>query len=168
MSCVVGGRLLLEKGSLGINIGVETFKLAVSADGRNADISLQAVRQWTMAQSLVSAYLRGIVVSKTDRDGFLQEAAVAVLSSDRGYDSSRAFEGRVLGIAQNVLRNHFWKLARDRLIFDDALMESPAGSFATVRGEQAARQDRLEDCLAKLLPSARDICDLRVSRSVVA
>jgi DNA-directed RNA polymerase specialized sigma24 family protein len=47
------------------------------------------------------------------------------------------------------------------LIFDDALMESLAGSFATVRGEQAARLDRLEDCLAKLLPPARDICDLR-------
>jgi RNA polymerase sigma-70 factor (ECF subfamily) len=135
--------------------------MAAPADGQNADISLQAVRQWTMAQSLVSAYLGGIVVSKTDRDDLLQETAVAVLTSYSGYGSSRPFEGWVLGIAQNVLRNHFWKLARERLIFDDALMESLAGSFATVRGEQAARLDRLEGCLAKLLPSARDVCDLR-------
>lgn len=127
----------------------------------DSDNSLQAIRQWTLVQPLVSAYLGGIVASKADRDDLLQETAVAVLNSYANYDSARSFDGWVLGIAQNVLRNHFRKLSRDRLIFDDTLLVGLAESFEVVAAEQTERLDRLNECLKKLAPAARTLCELR-------
>lgn len=123
--------------------------------------SLKAIRHWTLAQPLVSAYLGSIVPSKADRDDLLQETAVAVLKSYGNYDSSRSFDGWVLGVAQNVLRNHFRRLSRDRLVFDEALLAGLAESFEAVAAEQAERLDRLDECLEKLAPTARSLCDLR-------
>lgn len=123
--------------------------------------SLQAIRHWTLAQPLVSAYLGSIVTSKSDRDDLLQETAVAVMKSFSNYDSSRSFDGWVLGVAQNVLRNHFRKLSRDRLIFDESLLAGLAESFAGIAAEQDERLDRLGECLEKLDPASRSLCDLR-------
>lgn len=110
---------------------------------------------------MVSAYLGGIVVRKADRDDLLQETAAAALKSFGNYDSTRPFDGWVLGIAQNVVRNHFRKISRERLIFDDALLASLADSFEAVAPEQSEQLDRLGECLEKLPPAARSICDLR-------
>ena len=127
----------------------------------NSQHSLQAIRRWTLAQPLVSAYLGGIVASKSDRDDLLQETAVAVLKSYGSYDAARSFDGWVLGVAQNVLRNHFRKLSRERLIFDETLLAGLAESFETVAAEQAERLDQLDECLGQLAPAARSLCDLR-------
>jgi RNA polymerase sigma-70 factor (ECF subfamily) len=127
----------------------------------DSDQSLEALRRWTMVQPMVSAFLRGIIVNKTDCDDLLQEAAVAVIKSYGSYDQTRSFDGWVLGVAQNVLRNHFRKVARDRLIFDEGLLMGLADSFAAVAPEQTRKMDRLEECLDKLSPSARDLCEMR-------
>jgi len=127
----------------------------------DSDNSLQAIRQWTLVQPLVSAYLGGVVINKADRDDLLQETAVAVLKSYSSYDGTRSFEGWVLGVAQNVLRNHFRKLSRERLIFDDSLLADLAESYEIVAAEQGARLDRLDECLKRLAPAARNLCELR-------
>lgn len=123
--------------------------------------SLQAIRQWTLVLPLVSAYLGGVVSSKSDRDDLLQETAVAVWKSYATFDPARPFSSWVLGIAQNVVRNHFRRLSRERLVFDDLLLASLAESFESVASEQSSLLEHLDDCLGKLTPEARKVCEMR-------
>ncbi|MFM7867436.1 MAG: sigma factor [Planctomycetaceae bacterium] len=62
------------------------------------------MRQWTLAQPVVSAFITSIVRDFTDRDDVLQNTAVAVLESCSRYDSDRPFLAWALGVAQNQIR----------------------------------------------------------------
>ncbi|MFN5322098.1 MAG: sigma-70 family RNA polymerase sigma factor [Planctomycetota bacterium] len=122
---------------------------------------MEAVRQWTRVQPIVSAFLGSLVRNQADRDDLLQETAVAVVQSYAAFDRTRSFENWVMGIAQNQLRNYFRKLARGRLVFDSELVSRLADSFVRTGPETQEKLEQLEDCFGKLPPAAQELCRKR-------
>ena len=125
------------------------------------------MRQWTLAQPVVSAFITAIVRDFTDRDDVLQETAVAVLESSSRYDSSRPFLDWALGVAQNQIRLYLRRSSRDRLLLNDSLVELVADSFERVSSTDYLRQlEHLQECLAELPQREHQLLELRYSRDL--
>ncbi|MFN7845059.1 MAG: sigma factor [Pirellula sp.] len=63
----------------------------------------QAIRYWTLAQPVVSAYVAAVVRDFRYRDDVLQAISVAVLEAFSSYDPARPFTPWVMGIARNQI-----------------------------------------------------------------
>lgn len=114
-----------------------------------------------MAQPVVSAFITSVVRDFTARDDVLQDVAVAVIESFDRYDSQRPFTAWALGIAQNQVRLYLRRQHRDRLVFDDELIDNLCSTFAETGAEQLRPLDFLKDCLGELQGRARELCELR-------
>lgn len=123
--------------------------------------SRQATRLWTSAQPAVSAFLTSAVRDFSVRQDLLQDVAVAVIESFDRYDPSRPFAAWAIGIAQNHVRTHLRRIRRDRHVFDDDTVAALAVTFASPELSAPEPLEHLRDCLEKLPPKSRELCDLR-------
>jgi RNA polymerase sigma-70 factor, ECF subfamily len=121
----------------------------------------QAIRYWTLAQPVVSAYVAAVVRDFRDRDDVLQAISVTVLESFSSYDPARPFAAWALGIARNQMGTYLRERKRNRLVFDAETVDLLAVAFEQVDSEQTRKLDFLQDCLEKLEGRARQLCDLR-------
>lgn len=121
----------------------------------------QAMKLWTLALPIVSAFVASAVRDGAARDDVLQEVAVAVLESFHRYDPERPFVAWALGIARNQVGLYLRSQRRDRLVFDGELVASLATAFAETSAEELRALDHLRDCLARLEGRARELCNLR-------
>jgi RNA polymerase sigma-70 factor, ECF subfamily len=121
----------------------------------------QAIRYWTLAQPVVSAYVAAVVRDFRDRDDVLQAISVTVLESFSSYGPARPFAAWALGIARNQMGTYLRERKRNRLVFDAETVDLLAVAFEQVDSEQTRKLDFLQDCLEKLEGRARQLCDLR-------
>ena len=123
--------------------------------------SQQAIRYWTLAQPVISAYVASVVRDFRDRDDVLQAIAVAVLESFPTYDPSRPFIAWATGIARHQIGTYLRQRRRNRLIFDEETVAILAVAFEQAESTQTRSLDYLQDCLGKLEGRARKMCQLR-------
>ncbi|MEZ6136710.1 MAG: sigma-70 family RNA polymerase sigma factor [Pirellulaceae bacterium] len=121
----------------------------------------QAIRYWTLAQPIVSAYVAAVVRDFRDRDDVLQEISVAVLEAFPAYDPARPFTAWAMGIARNQIGTYLRERKRNRLVFDAETVDLLAVAFEQLDSAQSRQLDFLQDCLAKLEGRARQLCELR-------
>lgn len=121
----------------------------------------QAIRYWTLAQPIVSAYIAAVVRDFRDRDDVLQAVSVAVLEAFPSYDPSRPFTGWALGVARNQVGTYLRERKRLRLVFDEDVVERLAIAFEQIEPEQMRTLDHLRDCFSKLEGRARELCEWR-------
>lgn len=121
----------------------------------------QAMRQWTLAQPAVSAFVTSIVRDFGDRDDVLQETAVAVIESYSSYDPQRSFVAWAIGVALNQIGLYLRRRRRDRLVFDDETVACLASAFVEVAPEQSYRLSLLRGCLESLEGRARRLFEFR-------
>lgn len=121
----------------------------------------QAIRCWTLAQPVVSAYVAAVIRDFRDRDDLLQAISVAVLESFSTYDPTRPFSAWAIGIARNHIGTYLRERKRNRLIFDAETVDSLAVAFEQIEPEQTRPLDYLHECLEKLDERARQLCELR-------
>lgn len=123
--------------------------------------SQNAIRYWTLAQPILSAYVTSVVRDFRDRDDVLQSIAVAVLESFPSYDPSRPFIAWAAGIARHQLGTYLRERKRNCILFDAETVERLATAFEQLPGEQTHPYEGLHECLAKLDDRARQMCVLR-------
>jgi RNA polymerase sigma-70 factor (ECF subfamily) len=121
----------------------------------------RAMRCWALAQPAVSAFITAVVRDFTARDDVLQDVAVAVLESFPSYDASRPFTPWAIGVARNQIRLYLRRRQRDRHVFDSDAMASLAVAFETVSEEQSHLLQQLPECISRLGPRDRKLCELR-------
>lgn len=121
----------------------------------------QAMRLWTLAQPVVSAFVTSVVRDFSARDDVLQEIAVAVIESIDRYDPEQPFVAWALGIAQNQVRLYLRRVRRDRHVFDEATVSCLAFAFDAAWAGQSQRLDFLQDCLRELVGRPKEILELR-------
>ncbi len=121
----------------------------------------QAIRYWTLAQPVVSAYVAAVVRDFRDRDDVLQSISVAVLESFASYDTTRPFVAWAMGIARNQIGTYLRERKRNRLVFDAETIDTLSIAFEQVESEQNRKLDLLQECLSKLEGRARHLCELR-------
>ncbi len=125
------------------------------------DRTRDAMRHWTLAQPIVSAFVASLVRDYSARDDVLQETAIAVIESFDRYDASRSFVAWALGISQNQVRLYLRKQQRSRLVFDDDVVFQLAVAFEAEASAQARPLEFLRDCLGRIEGRARELCELR-------
>lgn len=130
------------------------------------DRTRKAMRAWALAQPAVSAYITAAVRDFSARDDILQEVAVAVLDAFDGYDDTRPFTPWAIGIARNQIGLYLRRLRRDRVTFDTDAMAGVAAAFERIPHDEVRRLDRLRECLGRLAPRARQLCELRYGRDM--
>lgn len=123
--------------------------------------SQQAIRYWTLAQPIVSAYVTSVIRDFRDRDDVLQSIAVAILEAFPSYDASRPFVGWALGIARNQIGSYLRERRRNRLVFDGETVDLLATAFEEIETDELRSLDHLQECLDKLEGRARQLCELR-------
>lgn len=121
----------------------------------------QAIRYWTLAQPVVSAYVAAVVRDFRDRDDVLQAISVAVLESFSSYDAGRPFTAWAIGIARNQIGTYLRERKRNRIVFEAETIDVLAVAFEQVDSEQTRKLDFLQECLAKLEGRALQLCELR-------
>ncbi|MFM7055502.1 MAG: sigma-70 family RNA polymerase sigma factor [Planctomycetota bacterium] len=119
------------------------------------------MRQWTLAQPVVSSFIGAIVRDFSDRNDVLQETAVAVLESADRYNPDRPFVAWALGIARNQIRMHLRRNHQERLVFDESVIAQLVDSFQAIRPHEAHRLGFLRDCLQRLDPRDQLLFQLR-------
>jgi RNA polymerase sigma-70 factor (ECF subfamily) len=124
------------------------------------------MRQWTLAQPVVSSFIGAMVRDFADRDDVLQETAVAVLESADRYDPDRPFIAWALGIARNQIRMYLRRNNQERLVFDESVLQLLEDSFATVSAHEVHRLRFLRDCLQRLDPREQLLFQLRYAEDL--
>ena len=112
--------------------------------------SQKAIRYWTLAQPVVSAYVASVVRDFRDRDDVLQSIAVAVFESFQSYDESRPFVGWAFGIARNQIGSYLRDRQRNRLVFSGETVELLATAFEQIETDEVRSLDFLQECLERL------------------
>ena len=121
----------------------------------------KVTRLWTQAQPKVSAFVTSVVRDFRDRDDLLQDIAVAVFESFDNYDPKRPFNLWAMGVARNQFRLYLRRRQRDLNVFDPETVSTLESAFATLPEEDTRELDFLQECLRKLEPRGRKLCELR-------
>ena len=121
----------------------------------------QVTRLWTHAQPKVSAFVTSVVRDFRDRDDLLQDIAVAVFESFDSYDPKRPFNQWALGVARNQFRGYLRKRQKDLSVFDPDTVKALESAFAELPRSESRELEYLKDCLKKLDPKGRKLCELR-------
>ena len=116
---------------------------------------------WTEAQPSVAAYVRAIIRDSHASKDIVQNTAVILLRKFEQWDSGREFLPWALGFAKFEVLAHRRDVARNRLVFDDALLDAITESWPKAMAGLNREQSALHDCLESLAPKAREIVRLR-------
>lgn len=122
---------------------------------------LEAAKQWTRVQPVISAYVGAAVRDFAARDDLLQEIAVAVLESFDRYDPVKPFQSWAIGIARNQVHNYYRRVGRDRLTFDEEIIVHLADAFDDSGSEMLHRLQFLGGCMERLDDRSRNILQWR-------
>jgi len=119
------------------------------------------VNQLIEHQIRISCYIKALVGDENDRRDLLQKTNLTLWQNYSRYDSSQSFVYWALATARFVVRAHYRDSKRDRLVFDEAILDRLEKS-ADVQVQAVPKQyDALKDCLSKLAAEQRTILSLR-------
>lgn len=121
----------------------------------------EALALWTAAQPAVSAFVHVLTGDRGLRDEVLQDTVIEVLESFGGYDRSRPFLPWVLTIARRVAHDARKRNAGFPSLLTDAAQDRLAAAVAEVEPVERVAADHLQECLRRLEPRQRQICDMR-------
>ncbi len=122
---------------------------------------IQIVQEIARYQPRLRGFVRCLLVRSADVDDILQEINAVLWEKADDFQPGTDFWAWACQIARFKVLNHVRKLGRERLVFDDAVLEQLA-EVATRRLEQLdERRAALDHCLQKLPPPQRQLIDLR-------
>jgi RNA polymerase sigma-70 factor, ECF subfamily len=135
-------------------------------NGMTADEIEQLAVDWTSAQRTVAAFVRTLVTDFHQSEEILQRVAVALVRKHGQYDRSRPFVAWAIGVAKLEVLAFFRQQSKDRLVFDDALVERIAESHQLAAQRSAPASQFLAECIEQLDGRARRAIQLRYSENL--
>ncbi len=125
-------------------------------------------RLWTQAQPSVTGYVRAVVRDFDVARDVVQETALILLRKFREWDTSRPFLPWALGVAKFEILAHRRDAGRNRLVFNDALLDAFTESWGNVTEEISNEQAALHACVEHLAPRSREIVRMRYGNELSA
>ena len=116
---------------------------------------------WTNAQPAIRAYVHAIVRDQDTTRDIVQNTAILVLKKFESWDSSREFLPWALGFAKFEILAYRRDIARNRIVFNDEILESMTELWPNAMERVEPEQSVLLDCLEKLDRKSRNMIDLR-------
>lgn len=112
-------------------------------------------------QTRLRGLVRCLLVRSVDVDDVLQEVNSVLWAKASEFQTGTDFWAWASQIARFKALNHIRKYSRDRLVFDDSILNEIADLAHERLSQIDHRRDALEGCLNKLPPPQRQLIDLR-------
>lgn len=112
-------------------------------------------------QTRLRGLVRCLLVRSSDVEDVLQEVNSVLWEKAGEFEIGTDFWAWASQIARNKALNHIRKYSRDRLVFDDALLNGLADLAQKRLSQVDDRREALESCLSELPPAQRQLIDLR-------
>ena len=112
-------------------------------------------------QTRLRGLVRCLLVRSSDVEDVLQEVNSVLWEKADEFQPGSDFWAWASQIARFKVLNHVRKLGRERLVFDDAVLEQLAEIAASKLGQLDQRRAALDHCLQQLPPPQRQLIDLR-------
>jgi RNA polymerase sigma-70 factor (ECF subfamily) len=120
-------------------------------------ISEQILELLTSHQRRIAGYLRTLVPNRIDAEEILQEVNLHICRHATEFEPGTDFSAWSLRIAHFCVLTWRRRRSRDRLTFDDELLERLASSAQSGMERRDRRRDALEVCLTKLSSHDQDL-----------
>jgi RNA polymerase sigma-70 factor (ECF subfamily) len=110
------------------------------------------------AQFDLYAFISVLMGGAAEAEDVLQETNFEMLTHEEKYDPSRPFMFWARGVARHCVLRFYRTRGRDKLVFDEELMDSLADEIPCVTDERPLEDlMRLEQCLKRLVPKQREV-----------
>jgi RNA polymerase sigma-70 factor (ECF subfamily) len=133
---------------------------------QHADNMRRVMGLWMKHQATVAAYIASVVRDRHHVEDLVQEVAAVVSEQVDKYDPDRPFLPWTLGIARNRVLKYLAQRKRDRMVFDDALLDRLAEVHEEQAEGTAARKAALHDCVSRLSPKRKELLSQRYDQRV--
>jgi len=121
----------------------------------------QLAAYWTAAQRTVAAFVRTLIIDFHDAEYVLQRVAVALVRKFSQYDPQRPFVAWAIGVAKHECLAFLRQHRRERLLFDDELLEKIAECHHQEAQSSSPFWQFLEECIQELAGRAKRAIQLR-------
>lgn len=118
------------------------------------------VMQITACQSRLYAYILSLTGDREQAREVLQETNLVIWRKADQFEEGTNFIAWAFQIARYQVLAYRQKIARDKLVFDDALLDGMADIFAEDESFDA-RQDALAMCIEQIAPNHRNLLRIR-------
>ena len=126
----------------------------------------QFTRFWTEAQPLLAGYLSAVVPDFQEAEDLLQEVAVVLLRKFPEFDHKRPFIGWAIGIAKLEILMMRRRHARNRIFYQEDLLERLGEAYEELAPELEDRARALRDCVRMLKGRADELVRLRYEEAL--
>lgn len=121
---------------------------------------------WTQAQPIVSAFISSMVQSFQDAEDVLQMTAITLAKKYDQYDRNRPFVAWAIGIAKYEVLTYRRQKAKDRHVFDDAIVDQITQAYQETASELTGLRNALRKCLKEVKGRSRKMLELRYIREL--
>ena len=115
------------------------------------------IAAFTEAQSSLRGYCISAVGNSEDAKDVFQKTCLVLWKKSGDWDPETPFSRWAFAVARYEVLAHVRDSARDRLIFDDDVVQAMTGTAGRIAESQPERLDALEECLADLNDDHRDL-----------
>jgi RNA polymerase sigma-70 factor (ECF subfamily) len=119
------------------------------------------MRLWVQHQMRVYTYIRALVFRRADAEDLLQEVAVVLWRKFDQFEPGTRFDQWAYRVARNQFLYYRQKKQRDRLLFNQELVDSIADRMASTHPSSGVYSEALESCLSGLSSDDRELVQKR-------
>ena len=132
------------------------------------DLNSQFARHWVPVQPGIMGMITAAIRNRHDAEDVLQEVAATAAKDYHRYDSQKPFFSWVASITKFRIVDYYRKKNRDKLVFDEEVLELIAQSAARTASLMTGQQEALDKCMQKLTPRASETLRMRYSQDLSA
>ena len=115
----------------------------------------QFLRLFAEHEPALRTFVRSLLPSRGDASEVMQEVAVVLWQKFAEFDATRDFRKWAFGVARYQSLAYLRDRARDRLVFNDELVNRLADEAAAAQPRHDAQREALATCLKKLPEAQR-------------
>lgn len=112
------------------------------------------LRQYAESEVALHTFVRSLVPTREMASEVMQDVILVLWQK---FEGAQDFQAWAFGVAKNVVMRHLRSRARDRHVFDDALVNQLADDAVALIPEHDRHREALEHCLGKLPPSQKEL-----------
>lgn len=136
-------------------------------EGSDGDARYEAfITLFARHESDLRRFIRALLPTSNDVDDVVQQSAIAIWRKFDQFDPSTDFMKWACVVARFEALAYRRKMARDRLVFGEELMELMADEGAEELGQRDAEHAALDDCLAAMPDRQRQFLTLAYTPGV--
>ncbi len=129
----------------------------MTAQGFQSDPYELFLRCFAQDRDRIFAYIHSLLPHRADAEDVFQRCSVLLWRKFGQFDAHREFLPWACGVAFYEVRNFVRVAARDRLQFDDEVMQQLADRRMETLGQYDQRLGHLRGCLTELKPVDREL-----------